>query len=262
MEYLIKLSDQEGCISMPSTHKLPERNNQPHYLRHMKKLVTGIGFDQKRHPTLSAPVTKECRGQCYPKDDEDLNGTYEHPYYPNMTCVNGFNPGIPPSAHATQDSGRLQHQTLSPDQYSQPAKTTTQPSDILTQATNLNSQLSSDSQSEQKLPAKATAKPYPSDIVDTLNHTILTAVTNPETLSKVSEFIEYNNESKTITTTYLYSPLTKVQLESKLNITISDATDDQGKRKQTTQQSPSKRPRVFTQKVTWRRESTVGHISF
>jgi hypothetical protein len=77
---------------------------------------------------------------------------------------------------------------------------------------------------EHKPPAGAKSPPflYPNGIVNTFNNAVFEAATESNIVQKLTEFMEYEECNRIVTTTYLFNPFHREEIKDKLNIKIAD----------------------------------------
>lgn len=276
---MTQLMETEGCV-IPAKHKLPPRNNNNTYANHIKKVTTGIGMDKARKRPVVNPYTK----QNNTKKLATMVDTYEHPIHETLTCAVGFDPGpgsIPSEeweqkkkAAKTNSDQNLQspeqdspnsspppefllgQQSYSQIESSQATNATVTPDTRTTKLFNNNNNMMAPCDGNQFEEAStARKKPpgvYPSSIVKAFNHAVIEAATSSHRINRITEFTEYEDGNKTITTTYLYTPFSKEELEDVLNINISSDSNSH------LQQSPAIKQKLYVQRTEWKNESTIN----
>lgn len=238
----------------------------------------------------STPFPKQYNDDCSHPDYDPFANNYSHPDYKYMSCAKGFNPGpprpsrasinpLPTSSPPNQFSQLTMQQETKPSSqpYSQHTPWAQQTQG--TQATTMTSpqqeqerrmSMLEDSTSSSNHSARSTASrkrppnPYPFEIVDQFNEALVKTATDNLFCNNADDIFtrstEYQGNYQINTTTFMYRPITRDELEDKLNITIAEPSNT-GTSNRVFQFQPTERPikRVCVRKTTWIGGSTVTH---
>jgi hypothetical protein len=283
-EYLEELSVKEGCITMPSPNKrvtMPSpykpipRNDNNRYNTYIKNVVVAAS-PSKNVRTVNNPA-KPADYSVPAYNPGAKESTYVHPIQKGMVCIYGFDPGPgrilgkPINPTETKDSSLAavqQQPTQSQQGFSQNDKPfpLTQFTNNSQQYTTTNSSQEfisepskSESISEPRSMANAKIPPhsYPHYIVDAFNDAVFAAATEPSVLQKLTEFIEYEQGRKTVTTTFLFHPFNKGEVEERLCINVAEKSASK-KRLLSNDEYPGPTPkRACTVTTTWMDNSRI-----
>lgn len=256
-DYLEKLSETEGCVTMPSPYKPIPRNDNQHYNTYIKNVVVGKmspskPFQENKATGFPNAFATQVHGSQQTQPTETK--TYEHPVHKGMICVVGFEPGParpvgkpinPPNHFPTTVKELNDLRALQRNISTQQTNTQDDKPFPMTQLTNLSQSQQTQAQSKvtetSSTEYNVTMKPppylYPNSIVDTFNDAVFEAATDSSVVQKLTEFTEYEECNKVVTTTYLFNPFHRHEIEEKLNIKIAE-------KKRNSPESPIYSPRA------------------
>jgi hypothetical protein len=270
-DYLENLIDTESCVTMPSPYKPIPRNDNQQYNTYIKNVVVrNISPAKTLHTNQGNTI--EPRFHRNRSEETSERMTHQHPEHKNMVCVVGFEPGPPRPLGKPINEHNYFPTTLRELQQKTSTQTTQDDKPFpLTQLTNpsqvihlKDEHVDSENPFEHKHPAAAKPPPflYPNEIVDTFNNAVFEAATESNIVQKLTEFTEYEDCNRIVTTTYLFNPFHREEIEDKLNIKIADKRPLKRPMEESKVDSKSPTPkRVCIVTTAWRDESqTAKHF--